>query len=120
MKKHVFYWLLALLMALTLTASAAVALPDGLTDIEANAFEDDTRLTGRVVLPPLVQTVGARAFAKAPKVRKLFVKSARLTSVKNCLKYNKSVKTIKVPASKVKAYKKIFTKKVAGKKVKVK
>ena len=63
MKKHVFYWLLALLMALTLTASAAVALPDGLTDIEANAFEDDTRLTGRVVLPPLVQTVGARAFA---------------------------------------------------------
>ena len=38
-----------------------------------------------VIIGAKVTKIGARAFAKTPKVKKLIVKSARLTSVKNCL-----------------------------------
>ncbi len=63
MKKSLFILLLTLLTALTLTASAAAALPVSLTEIDDNAFEGDASLTGRVVLPAAVKTVGSRAFA---------------------------------------------------------
>lgn len=63
MKKSVLFILLALLTTLTLTASAAVSFPAGLTNIDAEAFAGDTSLKGRIVLPAAVQTVGSRAFA---------------------------------------------------------
>lgn len=63
MKKRFILLLLALLMITMLTASADVSLPDGLTEIGSYAFEGDTSLKGRVVLPASVETIGAGAFA---------------------------------------------------------
>jgi len=63
MKKNVFLLLLAALLLVASVASAAVSLPGGLTDIDDSAFEGDARLTGRVVLPASVKSVGRRAFA---------------------------------------------------------
>ncbi len=62
MKKKLFF-LLSILLALTLIASAEVSLPDTLTTIDESAFENDSALKGRVVLPGSVKTVGSRAFA---------------------------------------------------------
>ena len=62
MKKKLFF-LLSILLALTLIASAEVSLPDTLTAIDESAFENDSALKGRVVLPGSVKTVGSRAFA---------------------------------------------------------
>ena len=45
-----------------------------------------------VVVGPKVTTIGARAFAKAPKVKKLKIRSKRLTKVKNCLAGSKVTK----------------------------
>ena len=63
MKKSLFFLLLTTLLLITLTASAAVNLPQGLTEIDARAFEGDLSLKGVVTLPASVQTVGSGAFA---------------------------------------------------------
>lgn len=63
MMKKLLLMILAVLLMLSACASAAVSLPDDLTEIEASAFEDAAGLSGRVVLPDAVKTVGARAFA---------------------------------------------------------
>lgn len=63
MKKTFFFLLLALLLTVVLSASAVFVLPEGLTAIDESAFEGDTSLPGRIVLPAAVQTVDARAFA---------------------------------------------------------
>ena len=63
MKKRLLILLLALLMIPSLAATAEVSLPEGLTEIGAYAFEGDSALKGRVVLPDGVQTVAAGAFA---------------------------------------------------------
>jgi len=63
MKKSLFILLLSLLLLTALTASAAFQLPDGITEIGANAFEGDTSLKGRIELPDNVKTVGPGAFA---------------------------------------------------------
>lgn len=63
MKKSLLFLLLTVLLMTALTASAAVSLPDGLTEIGSYAFEGDTALKGRVVLPASVKTVGEGAFA---------------------------------------------------------
>ena len=75
----------------------------------------------KVTLGAKTKTVAAKAFAKYKKVTNLIVKSTKLTKkgVKNSLK-GSGVKTVKVPAKKLKAYKKIFTKANCGKKVTVK
>ena len=74
-----------------------------------------------VTLGKKVRKVSKGAFAKCAACTELVVKTTKLAkkSVKGCLKGSK-VKTVKVPKAKLKAYKKIFTKKVAGKKVTVK
>ena len=68
-----------------------------------------------------VTGIGAKAFKKCKAVKKLTVKALGLTagSCKKCLKSSR-VTTVKVPKSVKMAYKKIFAKKVCGKKVKVK
>ena len=53
--------LLALLLV-TFTAMADVYLPPSLTVIEAEAFLNDTHLTGPLVIPPSVRVIGPRAF----------------------------------------------------------
>lgn len=63
MKKSLFFLLLTTLLLITLTASAAVNLPQGLTEIDARAFEGDLSLKGVVTLPASVKTVGSGAFA---------------------------------------------------------
>ncbi len=62
MKKALIYLLLVCLSMLAF-ASAEVSLPGGLTAIDESAFEGDTSLKGRAVLPASVKTVGSRAFA---------------------------------------------------------
>ena len=63
MKKTLWIFLLIALLTLTLSAAAEVSLPNGLTAIDDSAFEGDSTLKGRVVLPSSVLTVGSRAFA---------------------------------------------------------
>ena len=53
--------LLALLLA-GFTALADVRLPEQLTVIEAEAFLNNTHLTGPLVIPPSVRVIGPRAF----------------------------------------------------------
>ena len=108
---------------------ATVKLSDGktykVTAIEAKAFTGKKIRT--VTIGANVQKIAKNAFAKS-KVKKLIVKTKLLTkkSVKGSLKKSK-VKTIQVKVGKkklnrryVKKYKKIFTKKIAGKKGTVK
>lgn len=63
MTKKAFILFLIFLLTLTFTAAAELSLPGGLTAIDSSAFEGDTALKGRVVLPGSVKTVGSRAFA---------------------------------------------------------
>ncbi|MDD6050238.1 MAG: caspase family protein [Clostridiales bacterium] len=63
MKNRTLILLLTLLLTLALTATAELSLPDGVTAIDSSAFEGDTALRGRVVLPGAVKTVGSLAFA---------------------------------------------------------
>lgn len=63
MKKRMLILLLTFLLALALSATAELSLPGGVTAIDSGAFEGDTALRGRAVLPGSVKTVGSRAFA---------------------------------------------------------
>lgn len=63
MKKSLFILLLTIVMTFALTAAAEFSLPDSVTAIDANAFEGDAALKGRVVLPASVKTIGSGAFA---------------------------------------------------------
>lgn len=89
------------------------------TEIAPKALANMKKLT-KVVIGKNVTKMGAKFLYKSKKVKTIYIKTKKLTkaSVKNSLK-GSSVKTVKVPKSKVKAYKKIFTKKNCGKKVKV-
>ena len=89
------------------------------TEIAPKALANMKKLT-KVVIGKNVTKIGAKFLYKSKKVKTIYIKTKKLTkaSVKNSLK-GSSVKTVKVPKSKVKAYKKIFTKKNCGKKVKV-
>ena len=76
----------------------------------------------KVTIGKNVTAIGANAFEKCGKLKTLIVKSTSLKAAKcrKCLK-GSSVKTVKVPASVKKTYKrKIFVKKVCGLKVTVK
>ena len=70
----------------------------------------------------ILSKIGTYAFAKDSKLKTIKIKSTtKLTKkgVKKSLKSSK-VKTVKVKKSKVKKYRKYFTKKNCGRKVKVK
>ena len=74
-----------------------------------------------IVLGKKVRVIKKRALAKCKAATTLVIKTTKLTkkSVKGCLAGSK-IKTVKVPKAKKKAYKKLFTKKICGKKVTVK
>lgn len=106
--------------------TSTLTLPNQCTvgGVHVDVTEVDAKLAGKfrnvtcVVVGPKVVKIGAKAFAKAKKVKKLKVKSARLSKVTNCLKGSKvknvSVR-VKLTKKRQKIYKKWFTKK-AGKK----
>ena len=115
--------------AKAVTVPATVTLSDGetykVTQVEANAFKGSNATS--VTLSKNITTLKAKAF-NGSKVKTVTVKTSKLTkkSVKNSLKGSK-VTTVKVKVGSksankktVTAYKKIFTKKNAGKKVNVK
>lgn len=62
MKKFLMI-LLCLLMCTAVAAAAEFKLPEGVTEIGANAFEGDTALTGLISLPGSIKQVGHGAFA---------------------------------------------------------
>ena len=78
--------------------------------ISEEAFADYKKLTS-VAIGTNLQKIGARAFKNCKKLSSLKIYSTNLkkNKVKKCLK-GSYIKTIYVPSSKVKAYKKIFTK----------
>ena len=115
--------------AKAVTVPATVTLSDGetykVTQVEANAFKGSNATS--VTLSKNITTLKAKAF-NGSKVKTVTVKTPSLTkkSVKNSLKGSK-VTTVKVKVGSksankkaVAAYKKIFTKKIVGRKVTVK
>jgi hypothetical protein len=87
------------------------------TAIAKNAFAGCTKLK-KVTIGKNVKTIGKNAFSGASKLKTITIKSKVLTKVgANAFKGIKSNATIKVPSSKVKAYKKLLAGKGQGKKV---
>lgn len=89
------------------------------TSIASYAFIGYSNLTS-VTIGKNVKRIGNSAFSDCKKLKTLTINSKKLTKkgVKNSLK-DSSVTTILVPKDKVKAYKKIFTKKNTGSKGKI-
>lgn len=97
-----------------------------ITEIAANAFKSNTKAT-KVTIGANVTTIGKNAFYNCKKVKSVTIKSKKLTSktVKSkafgkmgASNYKKV--TVKVPSSKLKAYKKLLVNKGLSKKAKVK
>jgi hypothetical protein len=87
------------------------------TAIAKNAFAGCTKLK-KVTIGKNVTTIGKNAFEGDSKLKTITIKSKVLTKVgANAFKGIKSNATIKVPSSKVKAYKKLLAGKGQGKKV---
>jgi len=99
-----------------------ITVGNNVEEIGAHAFCMCTKLS-KLTLGTGVKKIGAQiVHIKNNKLKTITIKSKKLTkaNIKNCFKYNKYLKTVKVPKAKKKAYKKIFTKKICGKKVTVK
>ena len=93
--------------------------PSKLTSIGNNAFAKCPRLTS-VVIGPGVRQIGKNAFLKDKKLKTIEIQSTRLKKAgKNCFKGISKKARIQVPASKLKAYKKLLKKKGQSKKVKI-
>ena len=89
--------------------------------VASDVAKTDRETVRQITLGKKVKWISAKAFAKCPKLKTLFVKSSKLTAktVKNSLK-GSQIRLVKVKTKKLAAkYKKIFTKKNCGKKVKV-
>ncbi|MCR5419069.1 MAG: leucine-rich repeat protein [Lachnospiraceae bacterium] len=99
-----------------------VSVGSNVTSIGAQAFAGCTSLT-KMTLPKKVAKIGGNAFKNCKKMKTLIIKSTKLTAKsvkKNAFKGLTKKTTIKVPKSKLKAYKTLFKKKGLSKKVKVK
>ena len=94
----------------------------GLKTIGQNAFARCPKLSTFVITSKVLYKIGPQAFYKDSKLKTVCVRNTtKLTKggVKKSLK-GSSVKTVRVKKSKVKKFKKYFTKKNCGRKVKVK
>lgn len=89
------------------------------TAVKAKVCKGNTKLA-KVVIGKNVKTISSAVFKGCKKLKTITVKSKSLTKagVAKSLK-GSSVTKVKVPSSKVKAYKKIFTKANCGKAVKI-
>ena len=93
-----------------------------LKTIGTNAFARCTKLSTFVITSKALYMIGQKAFYNDSKLKTIYIKNTtKITKsgVKKSLT-GSSVKTVKVKKSKVKKYKKFFTKKNAGRSVKVK
>ena len=107
------------------TSLEEVVLPQGVEEIGEKAFAGKRIRT--IIIGPNVKKIAKKAF-KGSKATTLVIKTRRLTrkSVKGCLKGSR-IRTVKVRVGSKKSnrkyvrnYKRIFTKKNAGKKIRVK
>ena len=105
----------------------SVTVGSNILTIGAQAFSKCTKLK-KFTVGKNVKKIGAKNFSGSKKLKTLIIKSKKLkkAGIKNALKGSK-IKTVKVKVGSkkvnkkfVKKYKKIFTKKVCGRKVKVK
>lgn len=98
-----------------------VSLGKNVTEIGANAFKGCSSLTS-VSLQSKVTKIGANVFNGCRKLKTITIKSTKLTSktvAKNAFKGIEKGTVIKVPKSKVTAYKKLFKNKGLSSEVKV-
>ena len=89
------------------------------TAVAANAFKGCGRLT-TVTVGKNVKTIGKYAFNGCKRLKKVILKTSLLKSVgAGAFKDIKANATVKVPAKKLSAYKKLLKKSGIGKKVKI-
>ena len=89
------------------------------TTIEDKAFKNCVALTN-ITIPSKVTKIDKQAFYGCKKLKTITIKSTKLKTVgKNALKGINSKATIKVPKSKLSAYKKLLKGKGQGSKVKI-
>ena len=94
--------------ALKKTKIISVSIGDNVKVIGVSAFEGCAKL-GKATLGKGVTEIGGSAFKNCDKLRTITIKSTKLRKVgKNALKGVKPAAKIKVPASKLPAYKKLF------------
>jgi hypothetical protein len=94
----------------------------GVKTIGANAFARCPKLSSFTISSKVLSKIGSYAFNKDSKLKTINIKKTtklKKKGVKKALKGSK-VKTVKVKKSKVRKYRKFFTKKNCGRKVKVK
>ena len=98
-----------------------ITLGKNVSQIPAKAFYKQKKLKTLTILSTKINKIGSSAFAGCDKLTTFTLKSKKLSkkSVKNSLKGSK-LKSIKTTSSLKKKYKKLFTKKNAGRKVKIK
>ena len=107
----------------SVTIPATITIEKGsykVTLIDNNAFKGSKKLK-TVTIGTNVNTIGKKAFASCKKLKKITIKSTVLKKVgAGSLKGIHKKAVIKVPAKKLKAYKKLFKKKGQAKTVKIK
>lgn len=94
-----------------------------LTKIGDSAFNGCVSMTSFTAKSTKLSAIGKNAFGGDKKLTSITLKTSKLTKAKvgtNAFKGIKSTCTFKVPSKNVKSYKKIFTAKGAGSKIKVK
>lgn len=99
------------------TKLESVTLPKSLTTIERSVFSGCKKLI-KLTIPAKVKEIGKYAFYNSG-IKTLTIKSAKLTQKGLSAKAltGSNIKTVKVPESKLKAYKKLFTKSGCGRAV---
>lgn len=97
----------------------SITIPSKVTKIDSYAFMNCKKILS-VTIGSSVKTIGKEAFRNCGKLKKITIKSMKLKTVgKNALKGIHSNATVKVPASKLQAYKKLLKNKGQGKQVKI-
>ncbi len=90
------------------------------TSVAANAFKDNQKVTS-VTVGSNVKKIGKNAFSGCKNLKKITVKSTKLTNVEqNALKGIHKNAVVKVPKSRLAKYKKLFKNKGQKKSVKIK
>ncbi len=92
------------------------------TAIAKNSFKDNKKVC-KIIIGKNIKKIGKNAFNGCKNLKYIVINTSKLTEKmvgKNAFKGINSKVTVKVPGSKVKAYKKIIKSKGAGKNIKVK
>ena len=90
------------------------------TSVSGKAFKGNSKIT-KIIIGKNVTKIGKKAFSKCKKLKLLVIKSRKLKAknvAKNAFKGITKKTTVKVPKSKIKAYRKLLRKKGLSSKVK--